>query len=373
MASLSAVCRTSARHHIRRLSTAVPSQLSGGPHAFDPTIRRLARSKNFTEIESILETLKNPPNPLTELHLSSIITNYACAGMLDHAVKTLAQVPNPTAASLNSLLSACNHHPKLYKSVPDLFQELIKKHSIALDKVSYGILIKSHCKAGKAADCFKILKEMEAKNVEITTITYTTILDSLYKEKKPQEAEKLWTEMKAKGVALDGTAFNVRVMHKEKSGAKPENVLRIVEEMEAAGLKPDVITYNCVMMSYLRHGKFKEAKKVYVGLKEKGLEPNYTTYKSYMMALCKNGDLEAALEVFNEALKQKKVPDLGVVRMLVEGLVKQKKMRAAKRVVTGLRKKFSEDFTGGWLELEKIVGLNKEGEEEDEEEHVVAA
>lgn len=208
--------------------------------------------------------------------------------------------------------------------------------------------------------------------MEITAVTYTTVLDSLYKEKKLKEAEKLWEEMKSKKVDLDVAAYNVRVMHRAMSG-KPVGVLKVVEEMEAAGLKPDVITKNYLIGCYCRNGKFKEAEEVYEGMEER----NYGTFKVYMVALCKKGDLDGGLKVFNDAVKEGKVPDLGVVKGLVGGLVKEKKMRMAKRVVTGLRKKFKEDFSGGWLELEKLVGLNKEGEEggdEDEkDEKLVAA
>lgn len=84
--------------------------------------------------------------------------------------------------------------------------------------------------------------------------------------------------------------------------------------------------------------------KAYEGLEEKGRLPNYVTCKCSMMGLCKNGNLDGTLRVFNDAMKQNKVSDLGTVRMLVEKLVKGKRMRVSKRVVMGLKKKFSDDF-----------------------------
>ncbi|ONK76135.1 uncharacterized protein A4U43_C03F24310 [Asparagus officinalis] len=173
--------------------------------------------------------------------------------------------------------------------------------------------------------------------------------------------------MKDKKLVPDAAAYNVRIMGKVLAKSKPETVLKIVQEMEENGLKPDTITHNYLIDCYCKNGKFKEAREVYEGLGGKGCEANYRTYKVYMMELCKKGDLNGGLEVFGDALKEKKVPDLGAVKILVEKLVKEKRVRAAKRVVTGLRKKFEKDFVGGWLELEKIVGLDKnDGGEEDE-------
>lgn len=364
-------------HHHLRLLCSSPSRpptaptadapLFSGCHAFDPAVRRLARARRFSDIEALLEPLKKDPRASGEPFLASVITSYAAAGMVDHALRTFDEIPSlgapRTAVSLNALLSALNHShlPASRRRVPDLFVDLSRRLAIAPDKVSYGILVKSHCLAGDAKKALAVLKEMEEKKIEVTTVTYTTLLDSFYKEGRPEEAERLWKEMEKKGCKPDLPAYNVRVMYRALEG-KPQDVLDLIGEIEAAGLKPDTITYNYLTSCYCGNGRFEEAKNVYKGLEEKGCVPNTATFKNLLASLCKNEDFDGGLEVFMDSMKQRKVPDLGSVKLLVEGLMKNSKARAAKRVVSGLKKKFPEDFTGDWRKLEKIVGVNVDGE-----------
>ncbi|XP_038971334.1 pentatricopeptide repeat-containing protein At4g36680, mitochondrial-like [Phoenix dactylifera] len=363
------------RHHLRLLSSSpsppptAPSAapLFSGRHAFDPAIRRLARARRFSDIEALLEPLKKDPRASDEPFLAAVITSYAAAGMLDRALRTLDEIPSlgapRTALSLNALLSALNHSPLVASRsrVPDLFADLTRRLPIAPNKVSYGILVKSYCLAGDTKKALAVLKEMQEKKIEVTTVTYTTLLDSFYKEGRPEEAEGLWKEMQKKGCKPDLPAYNVRVMHRALDG-KPQDVLDLIKEIEAAGLKPDTITYNYLMSCYCSHGRFEEAKNVYKGLEEKGCAPNTATFKNFLASLCKIEDFDGGLEVFMDSVKLHKVPDLWSVKLLVEGLMKKSKVRAAKRVVSGLKKKFPEDFTGDWKKLEKVVGVAVDGE-----------
>ncbi|XP_010935506.1 uncharacterized protein [Elaeis guineensis] len=368
--------------HLRLLSsspspppTAAAAPIFLGHHAFDPAIRRLARARRFSDIEALLEPLKKDPRASGEPFLAAVVTSYAAAGMLEHALRTLDEIPSlgapRTALSFNALLSALNHSPLPFsrRRVPELFTDLSRRLSIVPDKVSYGILVKSHCLAGNARKALAVLKEMEERKIEVTTVTYTTLLDSFYKEGRPEEAERLWKEMEKKGLKPDLPAYNVRIMYRALEG-KPQDVLDLIREIEAARLKPDTITYNYLISCYCSHGRFEEAKKVYKELEEKGCVPNTATFRNLLASLCRNEDFDGALEVFTDGVKQGKVPDLGLVKLLVEGLMKNSKVRAAKRVISGLKKKFPKYFTGDWKKLEKVVGVNVNGEGS---EQVVAA
>ncbi|KAG0477743.1 hypothetical protein HPP92_012462 [Vanilla planifolia] len=347
MAIVYARCSQSLLLNVRRRLSSSPSSSSASwsdGHAFDPAIRRLAKSRRFDDIESLLEARKTDlPSEASarEAYLSSLITSYASAGMLDHALRTLDELPRlgspRTVTSLNALVSACNHSKALFRRVPDLLSELSRRHSLSPDKISYGILIKSLCLARDASKALPVLREMEEKKIEITKVSYTTILDSLYKEGKPEEAERIWREMCSKGVAPDVVAYNVKCMYWSKSG-KSEDVLRLMEEMKDAGLDPDTITYNYLMSCYCKYGRFEDAKRVYRELGEKGCEPNSATFKNLLYALCKNDDFEGGLEVFNDSVKHRKLPDLSSVKMLVELLMKASKVKVATRVVIGLSK-----------------------------------
>jgi pentatricopeptide repeat protein len=259
-------------------------------YAQDLTVRRLAKSHRFADIESLIESHKKDPKIKEESFLSTLIRSYGIAGMFDHALRTFDQMnelgTRRSAVSFNALLSACIKS-KMFNKVPQLFDEIPKKYGVSPNKVSYGILVKSYCEVGATEKAVGIFKEMEEKGVEITAVTFTTILDALYKKGKSEEADNLWNVMVKKGCEIDVAAYNVRIMHAH--GGQPENVMAWINEMSNAGLKPDTISYNYLMTCYLKSGMMDEAMKVYEGLGGNACNPNAATFRTLIHYLCRNG------------------------------------------------------------------------------------
>ncbi|XP_076897821.1 small ribosomal subunit protein mL103 (rPPR7)-like [Bidens hawaiensis] len=80
-------------------------------HAQQITVRRLAKSHRFKDIETLIESHKNDPRIVEEQFLSSLIKSYGIAGMFDHALKTYTQMDTlktpRSSLSFNALLTAC--------------------------------------------------------------------------------------------------------------------------------------------------------------------------------------------------------------------------------------------------------------------------
>ncbi|KAK8517615.1 hypothetical protein V6N12_016460 [Hibiscus sabdariffa] len=333
---------------------------SSSRYAQDLTVRRLAKSRRFSEIESLLESHKSDPKISQEPFLSTLIRSYGIAGMLDHAIKTFHQMdqlgtPRSTI-SFNTLLSACNQS-RQFDKVPQLFDEIPKKYKgVSPDKVSYGILIKAYCEAGHPVKGLEVLREMERENVAVTTVTFTTILNALYKKGMTEEAEKLWLEMLKTGCELDVAAYNVRISGFQ--GGDPEKVKELIDDMSSLGLKPDTISYNYLMTCYFKRGMLDEAKKVYEGLESNGCNPNAATFRSMVFYLCLNGLHEQGYKVFKESVRLNKVPDFNTLKHLAEGLVMKKKTKDAKGLIRTVKKTFPPNFLNAWTKLEKELGLS---------------
>lgn len=256
--------------------------------------------------------------------------------------------------SFNALLFACTRS-RLYDKVPILFDEIPKKYNLSPDKISYGLLLKSHCDSGSSDKALELLNEMENKGVEVTTVTYTTVLNCLYKQGNAEEAERLWSEMEKKGVDLDVAAYNVRITN--TYGGDPERLKELIDEMRDAGLKPDTISYNFLMTCYCKNEMMDKAKKVYEGLEENGCSPNATTFRTWIYYLCRSGNFDKAYKVFKDSVMMHKIPDFNTVKLLVEGLVKKKKIKEAKGVIRTIKKKFPPNVLRAWKKVEEELGL----------------
>lgn len=327
-------------------------------YAQEYTVRRLAKSHRFSDIENFLESHKNDPKVTQEPFLSSLIRSYGIAGMFDQALNTFNQMDDlgtpRSSISFNAILSACNAS-KCFSRVPELFDDIPKRYNLLPDKVTYGILIKAYCEMGSPESAIERLEEMKEKGVEITAISFTTILHSLYKNGKNDEAEKIWSDMVRKGCSLDVGAYNVRISHIH--GENPDNVKGLIDEMMNIGLKPDTITYNYLMSCYAANGMIDEAEQVYKDLEGNGCNPNAATFRTLIFYLCKKGRFETGYKVFKESVRVHKIPDFNTLKYLFEGLVKKSKMKEAKGMIRTVKKKFPPNVVKAWEKLQVELGL----------------
>ncbi|KAL5983097.1 hypothetical protein ACLOJK_017178 [Asimina triloba] len=341
-------------------------------YALDLTVRRLAKFRRFSDIESLIEAQKSDPKITHEPFLASLILTYGRAGMLDSALRTFQQMDSlgtpRSAVSFNALLKACNLSRK-YDQVPKLFAEVPLKYGIVPDAISYGILVKSLCESGTLESAMLVLKEMEEKEIEITTFTFTSVLDAYYKKGQVEDAERIWSEMGKKGCSLDVVAYNVKLMRTAHHGT-PEELKALMDEMASLGLKPDIISYNYLMICYCKNGKMDEAMKVYESLDEKRRWPNATTFRMLVYYLCKNGDFDAGLEVFRASMKRDKIPKFSTTKVLVEGLVTNSKKGDAKVLIHEVKKRFPKIFLDVWEKVEEQLGLTFNSQKTDKSSEV---
>ncbi|CAI9781022.1 unnamed protein product [Fraxinus pennsylvanica] len=335
------------------------SSTSSVRYAQEFTVRRLAKSHRFSDIESFLESHKTLPQITEEAFLASLIRSYGVAGMFENALKTFDEMNSlgtpRSSLSFNALLTACVHS-KLFDRVPTYFREIPAKYGFSPDKFSFGILIKAYCEMGSPEIAIEKLSEMEEKGIEVTPVTFTTILHGLYKTGRSAEAEMFWDErVTKKGCVPDVGAYNVRLMHIH--GGEVEGVTRLIDEMSNAGIKPDAISYNYLMTCYCKNGMMDEAKKVYDELGSKCCNPNTTTFRTLVFHLCVVPAIHCPIKVFKESVKLHKIPDFNTLKYLAEGLAKNGHMNEVKAMIRTMNKKFPPNLLKAWGKLVEDLDL----------------
>ncbi|KAL3844847.1 hypothetical protein ACJIZ3_002250 [Penstemon smallii] len=336
-------------------------------HAQEFTVRRLAKSQRFSDIETFLESHKSNPQITHEPFISSLIRSYGVAGMFENALKTYNEMTDfgtpRTTLSFNSFLYACIHS-KAFDRVPTYFSEFPEKFGFSPDKFSYGILIKSYCEMGSPEIAIEKLNEMEEKGIDVDAIAFSTILHAFYEKGRSDEAEIFWDEMVTKkGLKPDVGSYNVRLLHIHHG--EPEGIKKLIEEMGNVGIKPDVFSYNYMMTSYCEKGMMDEAKKVYNELlKTKGCNPNAATFRTLVVYMCKHGRFVSGYKVFKEGVKVGKIPDYDTLKNLLEGLVKIERMSEAKALVRTMHKRLSSNLLEAWGKLAQDLGVAHVGTQE---------
>ncbi|KAF5203243.1 Pentatricopeptide repeat-containing protein [Thalictrum thalictroides] len=321
-------------------------------------VKRLVESRRLSEIETLIKYHKENPKIIEERYLSSLIRSYGIASMFDQAVRLfnqMEQLGTPRSSySFNALL-CCFIQAKKFDQVVKLFDEMPTRYGFSPNEVSYCILVKSLVELSLHERVFMVLKELEEKNVEITTAFYSTVLDAFYKKGMIVEAQKLWKEMVQKGCPHDVSVYNARAAHLKEPG----EVSKLMDEMKVEGVKPDIATYYYLSTVYFENDMAEDAYKVYQEIEKNGCVPNSAIFKNFITSLSKLGKFELAFEVFKDSVSSNLIPAASKLKYMVRGLAENSKKKEAKEVITILRDKLGPDkLKPIWKKMEVEYGLN---------------
>ncbi|KAG8044857.1 hypothetical protein GUJ93_ZPchr0008g11382 [Zizania palustris] len=314
-------------------------------------LRRLAQAGRLADIDVALA-------PLLPSQYVVVLSALSAAGPPRPRLRAPQDHTVPTVAHLNALLAPLLRRRRLARLVPYI---LSAHPSVPRDTITNSIHAKALCLRSGAGSAMHLLQLETPPSIQV----FTTIIDSYYKQCKPHRAEEVWRAMvDDHGIVPDVAAYNVRITYKATNGTV-EEVKELIRAMrEDAGLVPDIVSYNALMRAMARHRRVDNVLEVYRSLQqedgdEKGdqvstsaataggkLAPDCTTYTCVVAALCKAGRWSEADDMFYEAVKRRKVPDLGTVLSLVRGLKEVGNGRAARLVVVGLRERFPTASTG---------------------------
>jgi pentatricopeptide repeat protein len=69
---------------------------------------------------------------------------------------------------------------------------------------------------------------------------------------------------------------------------------RLFSEMKCSGVKPDIVTYNIFIKSYVANAMFEEAIDLVRYMVAQGCKPNERTYNSILQGYCRHGRMVEA-------------------------------------------------------------------------------
>lgn len=98
-----------------------------------------------------------------------------------------------------------------------------------------------------------------------------------------------------------------------------EKAVRILDEMNLAGISPNKHTYTTLMQGYASVGDTEKAFQYFTILKNEGLEVDVYTYEALLKACCKSGRMQSALAVTKEMSARNIRRNTFVYNILIDG------------------------------------------------------
>lgn len=303
---------------------------------YDDVVSQLARSKQHSYIEEILEHQKRYTTDIAnEPFVARLISLYGKSRMYDHARKLFDEMPElncpRTVLSANALLTACVNSKRL-NEMSELFRELREDFSINPDEVSYNIVIKAFCEMDATDSALLVANEMEKNGFQCNLYTYNTILDALYANGNISEADKLWEVMKSKNLEPDVRSYNskLRGLIIDK---RIQEAIELLDEMKNKEVNPDVYTYNGLIHGFVKEDNLVEVKKWYTQMVANGIVPDSVTFRIIIPFASRMGDYKYGFELSKEGLQM----EINVGRLslqgVLDGLVKTSAIDEAKELV----------------------------------------
>ncbi|KAJ0807937.1 putative tetratricopeptide-like helical domain superfamily [Helianthus annuus] len=132
--------------------------------------------------------------------------------------------------------------------------------------------------------------------------------------------------MSQMNLSLDRVLYNELIRFYEEVGFV-EKVFALHREMINNGVVPDRMTYNSLIIGYLKERKIHESKDVIDQMKAAGLDPKADTYDTMIKGLCDIAMFSEGYVWYREMVANGYFPNVSVARELRTGLEEEGKLQ----------------------------------------------
>ncbi|XVF17472.1 hypothetical protein REPUB_Repub10bG0125200 [Reevesia pubescens] len=317
---------------------------------FGSLLDALCKNGNVKEAALVFEEMKVRFKPNLK-HFTSLLYGWCKEGKILEARYVLVQMKEagfePDLVVYNNLLSGYILVNKLGDAL-DLLKEM-KEKGIGPNVDSYTIVIQGLCKADRMEEASSVFVEMEKNGCQGDVVAYTTLISGFCKCGKVERAYEILDRMKTKGLMPNSlTYLHIMVAHEKK--VELEKCLELIEEMRKIGCVPDAGIYNVVIRLACKLEEVNEAVRVWNEMEGSGFSPGVDSFIVMINGFIGQGCLIEACEYFKEMVGRGIfcVPQYGVLKDLLNSLLRAEKLELAKDVWSCIVSKGCELNVSAW-------------------------
>ncbi|KAF9587605.1 hypothetical protein IFM89_004437 [Coptis chinensis] len=244
---------------------------------------------------------------------SAMITGYVQVGMFKEALEHFNEMQlaglRPNHAGIVGALSACGFLGALDQG--RWIHGYVDRYRFELDRVLGTALIDMYAKCGCIETTWQVFNEMLERDV----FAFTSMIYGLANHGQSASSIKLFFRMQEEGVKPNEVTFICVLSACSRMGLVEEG-WKIFESMSRVyGIEPGVQHYGCLVDLFGRAGKLEEAKRV---VREMPMEPDSYVLGALLNACRMHGDVELGKETV-DSLMQRSL-DHGGVHVLLSNL-----------------------------------------------------
>ncbi|KAF7138374.1 hypothetical protein RHSIM_Rhsim07G0005400 [Rhododendron simsii] len=272
---------------------------------------------------------------------NSIISSYTALGHLHDAQKLFSDMEScnmdPDIITWNSLMSG-HFHCGLYREVLILLQRMqaagLKPSSSSITSGLQAISELSYLSLGKELHCY-VVRNGFSNDLYVGT----SLLDMYVKNDSLTYAQAVFDSMMNRNIF----AWNSLISGYSFAG-QFEDAIQMLNRMERAGIKPDLVTYNGLVFGYSTWGRNKEALSMIHHMKVSGLTPNVVTWTSLISGCTQKGNFMDALDFSIQMQEDGIKPNSATISTLLRACASLSSLQKGKEIhCMAIRNGFMEE------------------------------
>ncbi|XP_043708152.1 putative pentatricopeptide repeat-containing protein At1g02420 [Telopea speciosissima] len=174
------------------------------------------------------------------------------------------------------------------------------------------------CSVRQTVESFRKFRKMVP---QFDTTVYNALLRTLCQEKSMSDARNVYHSLKHE-FRPNLQTFNILL-----SGWKTsEEAEGFFQEMTEMSVKPDIVSYNCLVDVYCKGRELDKAYKVFDKMRDEGISPDVFTYTSIIGGLGLNGQPDKARDVLKEMKEYGCYPDVAAYNAVIRNFCIAKRL-----------------------------------------------
>ncbi|XP_022740591.1 pentatricopeptide repeat-containing protein At3g59040 isoform X2 [Durio zibethinus] len=286
-------------------------------------ITAYGKKGEFNKAEKILSFMNKKGYVPSVVSHTALMEAYGRGGRYNNAEAIFRRMqsagPEPSAVTYQIILKILVEGNK-FKEAEEVFETLLDKEKSPLkpDQKMFHMMIYMYKKAGSYEKARKIFALMAERGVKQSTVTYNSLMTF---ETNYKEVSKIYDQMQRAGLRPDVVSYALLINAYGKA-RREEEALAVFEEMLDAGIRPTHKSYNILLDAFAISGMVEQARTVFKSMRRDRYTPDICSYTTMLSAYVNASDMEGAENFFTRLKQDGLQPNIVTYGTLMKGYAK---------------------------------------------------
>ncbi|KAK0588861.1 hypothetical protein LWI29_006317 [Acer saccharum] len=278
---------------------------------------------DFNRAEKVLSFMNKSGYVPNVVSHTALMEAYGRAGRYNNAEGIFRRMqssgPQPSAVTYQIILKIFVEGKK-FKEAEEVFNTLLdeEKSPLKPDQKMFHMMIYMHKKAGSYEKARKLFSLMAARGIQQSTVTFNSLMSF---ESNYKEVSKIYDQMQRAGLRPDVVSYALLISAYGKA-RREEEALAVFEEMLDAGVRPTYKAYNILLDAFAISGMVEQARTVFKSMRRDRCTPDICSYTTMLSAYVNASDMEGAEKFFRRLKQDGFKPNVVTYGTLIKGYAK---------------------------------------------------